>query len=413
MTGRYLPLALRMLTLGQPAPVDLWNDRGVLLLARGQVVPSDTFLRSLAAHRPMIREADYIRWLETAPEGQDLVRPGAAPGFVRPRAAVPAATPSALDLLTLTVPGPGADLDPIDLTQRLSKTLAALLRDGPARPDFLERLSAVAQVSERLLVHNTDDVLFMLIQMLQDAEQVYCANHALLSDVICRLAHSHLVSELDVPIESLANAALTMNIGMFALHNELRTQRTPPDELQRRQINEHPRVGTEVLRQIGVNDDIWLRLVLQHHESFDGKGYPEGLRVDSLGHELLQLADRFAAAVTPRLYRKALAPLVALRNVYSHATDRTKALGEMLVRCLGLYPPGSYVRLVNQETAVVVRRGHSAKQPWVVSITNSQNIALAIPVLRDTRQPEFAVVAPVPPDAVRVRLDPARILKRV
>jgi hypothetical protein len=412
MSVSYLPLSLRTLKLGQAVPVDLWNEQGVLLFARGQVIQTDTLLRSLAAHRPMVREDDYHEWARSTPEGHALIRSSV---LISPTTLRHHNGPAndAIDMLSLTVPAPGSHLDPIDLSLRLSKTLAAILRSGDTRIDFLERLNAIDTVLSMLLEQHTDDLLFMLIQMMQDSNQIYSANHALMSDIICRLAYPHVAADMDVELSSLTRAALTMNIGMFALHNELRVQKTPVDPKQRAEIHQHPEKGVELLSRSGASDTDWLRLVLEHHETPEGDGYPTGKPVHTFSNKLLHLADLFAAAVTPRSNRKALAPLLAMRKVYSQGSKDTKALGELLVRCLGLYPPGSYVRLANQEMAVVVRRGSNAKQPYVVSITNSQGIALAIPVLRDTQHPEFAVVAPVPPDAVKVRLDPARVLKRI
>ncbi len=417
MADRYLPLSLNVFTLGQPVPVDVWNERGVLLLSRGQVIQSGDVLRSLAAQRPMVREEDYQGWADSVADGVALLRAGVA--VVAPAAAhrpTASAVPTdQLDLLTLTALRSGAHVDPVDVTLRLSKTLSALLRDGAQRSDFLERFEAVHSVLKWLAQTHADDTLFMLLQLLQEPTLAhsYSGNHALAAAALLRLMVVHWSEELEQPVETLARAALSMNIGMYALHNQLRAQRTPPDPQQRRQIHEHPNVSATLLRELGVDDEGWLWLVEHHHEASDGTGYPAGRRVQASGLMLLQLADRFTAGLAPRSYRQALAPLNAIRNVYNAGSAQHKVLGEALVKALGFYPPGSYVRLANQETAVVVRRGPSARQPLVVSITSSQNIALAIPVLRDTRLSEFAVVAPVSPEVVRVRLDPARILKRV
>lgn len=408
MSDRYMPIALQALVLGQPAPVDLWNEQGVLLLAKGQPIQTPEQLRRLAAHRPLVRAADYAAWQAEAGSGQRLLRPGvslqtsSAAGETLPRLSVPE--------LWRGLARQEA-LDPVDLWPRVRRVLTAVLDQPQACEDFVAALDAIRQVIARLMWQHPDDSLFLLLQALQDPTLPHSPGHALWVAAVAELVLQEPVSGLSIETE-VTPAALTMNIGMTELHNGLAQQRMPPDEQQRRHIRAHPTEGVVRLRQLGVRDEAWLRLVQDHHEAPDGSGYPQGASALSPGQRLLSMLDRLAAVVSPRSTRPALSPLVGLRRLFEPTEAVERTLGELLVKRLGLYPPGSYVRLATGESAVVVQRGPSARQPLVVALLNPQGIALPVPVLRYTGRPEFAVVAALPPDAVRVRFDPARILRR-
>lgn len=398
---RYLPLSVTLFGVGTLAPVDVWSDQGLLLLARGQRVGSADQLRRLVLHRPMVRQEDYHHLEALGLTGKAL-RPGmrALPptsvvisGYVKG-----AAAPSDWDDPTLAWP-------------KLHTRLAFLLREPQAADDWLKKLKEVLARVGALARRHPDDSLFMLLQMLGDLKLGYSASHALLVALVCDLvAPDAGISASERT--SLSLAALTMNIGMTRLHDALATQKSALSELQRADIRAHPEQGQKCLELLGVRDPVWLQLVQDHHEEPDGSGYPAGKTELSTSQRLLHLADLFAARISPRANRTGLSPLTALRNFYLEADDPTRQLGGLMVRGLGLYPPGSFVRLQNGETAVVVRRGRLANEPRVLAVVGSHGLPIAIPVQRDTRQAQYAVHSTVQADEVRVRLDAARILKR-
>lgn len=71
-------------------------------------------------------------------------------------------------------------------------------------------------------------------------------------------------------------------------------------------VKQHPRWGSEVARQARMSDTV-INIILHHHERFDGKGYPAGLKGEHIPIEarIVALADVFDALYTDRPYRKA------------------------------------------------------------------------------------------------------------
>jgi len=94
---------------------------------------------------------------------------------------------------------------------------------------------------------------------------------------------------------------------------------------------------------------------------------------------------------------------------FGDAPDRW---GASFVKVVGFFPPGSYVRLVNGECGVVMRRGLKANAPKVMALTSRQGTPLGEPVLRDTAEAAFAVQASLPPGEVKVLVNVAQLLLR-
>jgi hypothetical protein len=86
-------------------------------------------------------------------------------------------------------------------------------------------------------------------------------------------------------------------------------------------IKTHPERGRELLEELGGFDESVTRLVLDHHERLDGRGYPRGLKADDLdlATRILAVCDVYDALVSPRVYRDAWPVEKALAHLQSEA----------------------------------------------------------------------------------------------
>lgn len=191
----------------------------------------------------------------------------------------------------------------------------------------------------------------------------YSVLHPLHTAILCELLMRRL-SFTDDQQQTIMSAALTMNVGMFELQNQLYSQTDPLTESQKLAINDHPEKSASILKDSGVTDSHWLTIVRQHHERIDGEGYPLRLSENNIhqGAKVLALADMYSAMITTRSYRKPIMAQKALKDIF---TKRGKSvddkLAQMLIREVGIYPPGSFVKLVNGDTAIVIKRSIAKK----------------------------------------------------
>jgi HD-GYP domain-containing protein (c-di-GMP phosphodiesterase class II) len=108
-------------------------------------------------------------------------------------------------------------------------------------------------------------------------------------------------------LRSLAIGGMLHDMGKLAVPDAILQKPGPLDDDEFAQIKLHPQRGRELLAELGGFDETVKRLVLNHHERLDGRGYPRGLKASDLDQEtrILGLCDVYDALVSPRIYRPA------------------------------------------------------------------------------------------------------------
>lgn len=400
----YKSLPLESLALNQPVPVNIWDPKGVLLLRRGEHITSEQHRGHLMLHTPMVLASDWHAWGYSYTQALDrLVRGNESLSRI-----------AALDAMVPVQSKPEAheELAPPEAWADIHAALNTLLHQGEEGGHFMERLERLRALADKLWHEHPDDSLLVLVQLLFDPGMHYSATHALLTAGLCSLVGPSAGMQ---PADQLAlsRAALTMNIGMTRAHDDMARQIGPLSDPQRRTVREHPQRSAEVLRRLGVVDATWLALVEEHHERPDGQGYPAGKPVNDTAHQLLQMADVYAASISPRKSRGGMLSQQVARELYLGADRTPDPMGALFIKNIGFYPPGSYVRLASDEVAVVARRGARANAPVVLAIVGRQGLPLGEPTLRDTNDPAFEVKASLAPGDVKVVVGVAKLLARL
>lgn len=127
-------------------------------------------------------------------------------------------------------------------------------------------------------------------------------------------------------------------------------------------VKRHPRDGHAILLQTPEVGPIPLDIALHHHERRDGSGYPDGLAGDAIG-ELAQMAaivDVYDALTSERSYHKAIPAADALRKIYEWSKFHfNPVFAQDFMRCVGIYPVGTMVKLESGRLAVVIEAHES------------------------------------------------------
>jgi diguanylate cyclase (GGDEF)-like protein/putative nucleotidyltransferase with HDIG domain len=161
---------------------------------------------------------------------------------------------------------------------------------------------------------------------------------ALAIDAKDRTSHSHLrrvqlyatsmarvMGMSDNDVEGVKTAALLHDIGKLAVPEHILSKPGPltPEEFQK--IRAHPKVGADIVSSVPFPYPV-APLILSHHERWDGKGYPSGLKGAAipLGARILSVVDYFDALMADRPYHKAMtydAAVGLLRQESGRALD--------------------------------------------------------------------------------------------
>jgi len=124
----------------------------------------------------------------------------------------------------------------------------------------------------------------------------------------------------DNDIQGVKTAALLHDIGKLAVPEHILSKPGPltPEEFQK--IRAHPKVGAEIIGAVPFPYPV-APLILCHHERWDGKGYPAGLKGEDipLGARILSVVDYFDALMTERPYHKAMSQDAAIALLQQEA----------------------------------------------------------------------------------------------
>ncbi len=293
----------------------------------------------------------------------------------------------------LEIQDPSPDRGPLGTFAQILTRCWQFLTDSSTHPapTLPGRVAASTQALDELVDDHADRLLAYL---LLDPDLPYAQAHPLLVSILCSIVLRRRGSAAGAR-QRLMQAALTCNIGMLSLHEAAASQAGPLSRAQMQTAYEHPLRSAALLRENGVTDPEWLETVVQHHERWDGSGYPYGLGRHEIsdGARLVALADLYAAMVLPRQYRDGLCAQRALREIFLQrgaAVDASFAAD--FINELGVFPPGIFVRLANGEVGVVVARGQRrASEPLVRCYCAATGHAYSPTVLRDTAQSKFAI----------------------
>lgn len=392
-------LNVETIPFGQPIPFALRGVGGSLLANKGYVIRSAEDLRVLLARGQSL-------FVDTDESG-DSYR-----AFLGQLQTMLLSDKPLGQIANMTMEATGTPVDLLSESghppwHEWQMSLTHLLRN-PNPADFLMRFEGLFMGLSQYTQKFTDAAVLALMQMSAEETRYYSATHAMLASVVCMTAARETLRWPENRVLPLGRAALSMNIGMSQLQDELAQQSAPLSAAQAQAIDQHAERSVAILREMGVTDPLWLDAIQSHHLRAPGKLSEKTLSQQMA--RLIQRADIFGARIAPRVNRSPMSVTSAMQASYYDETKAMDEAGAALVKALGIYPPGAWVKLASEEIGVVIRRGSSAASPRVAVILNRSGMPTGEPIPRDTAQPAWKIVSPVAHKEVRVRLPLEKIL---
>src|ERR671924_86450 len=209
-----------------------------------------------------------------------------------------------------------------DLKARVAG-LAAGADDFFAKPfDLLEiRTRVAALVRAKFLLDQLEraESVITTLGLTIEARDPYTAGHC---DRLARYAVGlgHALG-IDQPmLKALWLGGFLHDLGKIAVPDRILLKSGPLDAAERAVIQAHPVVGADLVREMHTLDGV-RPIIRHHHERFDGSGYPDGLRGESipLGARIMAVVDVFDALHTERPYKPALPTAEALAILRAEA----------------------------------------------------------------------------------------------
>ncbi len=350
------------LVVGKPLPWTVYDADGTVLLCQGYVIQSNMQLEQLFE-----RGLFHPRVIERAQDETDET------GQLNPFAEYPT------------------------LLKTLETTLKAITT---GEENTLKRLLGLTRMIERICDESPDASL-ALIHLYSVEPTIH--EQILFYGILCHsIAQTFGLSKARTSV--LTSAALVANLGLVPVADQLNASRMILNDEQRAVIRKHPQRSMQALHAAGIRNKALLEIIAQHHEQADGTGYPKGLSGTDIcaEAEMLALAERYVAMITKRAYRERMNSTDARKLIAILADGQIlrPAIPRALLTILTDYPPGTLVRLSNDEVGVVTRRPVRHRGPFVQAIFNPRGERYSRTIERDGSEPLYSVLALEEPEVM-------------
>ena len=192
------------------------------------------------------------------------------------------------------------------------------------------------------------------------------------SSVNAAILSALIAHELKFPnhkILQIVTGALLHDIGMFRLPPEILEKKGGLSDAEFQRMKNHPLYSHKIVsKELLYPEEVGL-IALQHHERWDGEGYPRqlsGIAID-LGARIVSVADAFEAMVSQKSYRGSMIGYQAMKNLVSDNSRRFDPdVLKAFIQTMGIYPIGSIVLLNNGAlTRVIEVHGDAPLRPKI------------------------------------------------
>ena len=258
-----------------------------------------------------------------------------------------------------------------------------------------EAQELINAMTEQLL--SVDEMVLHLVSGSEDGNslQFHSLNVSVLSMLLAR--------ECKLPAEAIRQVgmgALFHDIGKLKIPSQILRKTSPLTKPEQNLMAQHPRYGLELLSLASGFPEPAKRIVQYHHEYLDGSG-PQGLRGDQLDPltQIVSLINEYDNLC----HLQAKVPYSALSGLYKQRKAQfNPEYLSMLIRLMGIYPPGSVVQLSNGQVGLVMSV-NASRLLYPSVLVYDPRIPRQEAVIIDLQQAELSIAKVIHPK----RLPPA------
>ncbi|MCL2233244.1 MAG: HD-GYP domain-containing protein [Treponema sp.] len=250
--------------------------------------------------------------------------------------------------------------------------------------DIIERLEAICtSIADGASVEarSIDTITSRILQAVRDQRHSFIGYilggeikgyKAAKSLVNSAILSALIAQELKLPnhkVLQIVTGALLHDVGMLRIPKEIVEKRGGLSTAELQRIQSHPLYTYKiVVKELLYPEDVGL-IVLQHHERWDGEGYPRQLsgKTIDIGARIVSVADAFEAMVSQKPYRNSMMGYQAMKNLLSDNLRRFDPdVIKAFIQTMGIYPIGSIILLNNGSLARVVNvQGNAPLRPKI------------------------------------------------
>jgi len=361
------------------------------------------FLLTDADQLADLRASEVDGVLIDVEKGADVGAPAAygLPGRRRPLVSTPAPGPGASERLQAERlramhdrPAPrfnatgfdSASTHPVSLAREVGHARAVIARSSRVLASVFEQ----ARLGRAISLGQVEPIIEDLFASVQRNPHAFNGLMRVRRENMSLYAHALAVSALMIAlgrqlglkpetIKEAGLAGLLMDVGMGHLPIDVSTILEDLSEGERKIVQTHTRLGHDFLKLGGDVSDAVAQVCIEHHERFDGSGYPHGLAGEAIGlfSRMAAICDVYDSLTSDRPHRPRMDPNAAFALMREMEGQFDPDLLGHFIECIGVYPIGSVVRLTTGKLAIVVdQNGADYTRPrvWAFYDIGAQSI---------------------------------------
>lgn len=158
-------------------------------------------------------------------------------------------------------------------------------------------------------------------------------------------------------LKDVGVGAMLHDIGKMKIPQEILHSKKQLSDEEYEKMKEHVKYGRILLEETPGIAETSILVAAQHHERLDGSGYPNGLIGNDISKyaQIAAIVDVYDALTSERSYKHGLPPTEALKKLFEWSERYFNGeLVQQFIRCVGIYPVGSLVRLGSGLIAIVL-----------------------------------------------------------
>jgi putative nucleotidyltransferase with HDIG domain len=224
------------------------------------------------------------------------------------------------------------------------------------------------------ILRNADALLWMSKIRSQDE---YTAEHCLNVCILAIAFGRHLgMSEAD--LEKIGLCGLLHDVGKMRVPQEVLNKPSSLTDKEFNMIKAHTVHGRNLLMASPGIPNSTIDVAYSHHEKMDGSGYPRQLPASGISEfaRIIALVDAYDAITADRCYSLGRPSTEALKIIFKdRGTHFDERLSLEFIKCIGLYPPGTLVELVNGLVCIVLETNKKFRHlPKVIAINQQDEL---------------------------------------
>ncbi|MEJ2403566.1 MAG: HD-GYP domain-containing protein [Candidatus Thiodiazotropha sp.] len=197
------------------------------------------------------------------------------------------------------------------------------------------------------------DVTMQLVNLKSKSESSYYHS---LNVTALSLVLGRKLGLSDEQLHVLGLGALFHDLGHQQIPGRILLKKKPLTPPEMKVYQRHAQLGVEMARKIGVLPEEAVAIIGQHHERLDGSGYPKGLKQEvGLLTRIVAIVDHYDELCNHTNPELSMSPYETVSRMYSKELPQfDKTILTTFIANLGVYPPGTVVRLSDRRIACVV-----------------------------------------------------------